>query len=196
MPARALTQVEAAEASAALSDSTPGQAVERPLGEGPNAHFGERDRGLRCRDHSGACHSSQTTVELSSSWLAHFTLMAFHVRLRLGGRESRPMSVGQSLPLLKRVLARWQPRPAQQLRGLGRAVRRGTKRLAVPPLPRALRLRVPDFALPATIGRGLGRGHNSREVVKTWWALHRLDVVLWSLAIALGVVIGLVAARG
>jgi hypothetical protein len=66
---------------------------------------------------------------------------------------------------------------------------------AVTALPRALRLRVPDFALTTTIGRGLQKGHSSREVVQTWWALHRLDVVLWSFAIALGVVIGLVAAR-
>jgi hypothetical protein len=57
------------------------------------------------------------------------------------------------------------------------------------------RLRMPDLALSATIGRGLWGRHRSRRVVETWWASHRLGAVVWTLGVVSAVVVGLVVVR-
>jgi hypothetical protein len=62
------------------------------------------------------------------------------------------------------------------------------------PSPGVSRLRIPDFALSATIGRVHRRGHSARRLVETWWASHALEAVLWTLAMALAVGAGLVVA--
>jgi hypothetical protein len=51
---------------------------------------------------------------------------------------------------------------------------------------------MPDLSLSVTAGQGLASG---RRVVERWWATHALDAVLWTLAGALAVVVGLVVAR-
>jgi hypothetical protein len=57
------------------------------------------------------------------------------------------------------------------------------------------RLRMPDLALSATIGRGFRGRHRSRRVVETWWASHRLEAVVWTLGLVSAVVVGLVVVR-
>jgi hypothetical protein len=62
-------------------------------------------------------------------------------------------------------------------------------------LSRRPRLRMPYLALSATISRGLRRRHGAGRVVHTWWASHTPEAVLWTLGMALAVVVGLVVAR-
>jgi hypothetical protein len=57
-------------------------------------------------------------------------------------------------------------------------------------LPRVARLRSAGFAFLAS----KGRGHRTQRRVKTWWASHELEAVLWALAVALAVLAGLVVA--
>ena len=63
------------------------------------------------------------------------------------------------------------------------------------PSPRVSRLRLPDFAFSARIGRGHRRTRSAHKLARTWWASHTLDAVLWTLAGALAVVVGVVVAR-
>jgi hypothetical protein len=74
----------------------------------------------------------------------------------------------------------------RRLEAVAGAVRPGLKRLSDVSVPRAL---------SATLGRGLRRRHRARRVVETWWASHTLETVLWTLALALGIGVGLVIAR-
>jgi hypothetical protein len=60
------------------------------------------------------------------------------------------------------------------------------------PLPRVPSLRLADSPISVTTGHGLGKG---RRVVRTWLTSHALDAVLWTLAVALAVVVGVVIAR-
>jgi hypothetical protein len=57
-------------------------------------------------------------------------------------------------------------------------------------LPRVARLRKAGFALLTS----KGLGHRTQRLVRTWWASHELEAVLWALALALAVVAGLVVA--
>jgi hypothetical protein len=71
-------------------------------------------------------------------------------------------------------------------------------RLGMPDLPRPPRLPrlpMPGLALSATIDAGRRRWRRGRRVAATWWASHTLDAALWTLAIAFGVVLGLVLAQ-
>jgi hypothetical protein len=76
------------------------------------------------------------------------------------------------------------------------------------PLPQLPRLHMPDLAFSAAIGRdrqGLRWGRRvvkacashtpNARVVERWWASHTLDAVLWTLALASAVVVGVVVVR-
>lgn len=119
--------------------------------------------------------------------------MAIQLGLPLGGRERRPKPLGLGLPFLKRLLHRWRLQAAQRLKGLAGALRWGRGRLSDLPPARAPRLGIRDFALSATMGL--------RERTRRWQShrdgagLHTLDAVLWTLTLALAVIVGLAVAR-
>jgi hypothetical protein len=54
---------------------------------------------------------------------------------------------------------------------------------------------MPDLALSAAIGRPLRSRHRASRVVKNWWASHTMEATVWTLAMALAVVLGIVVAR-
>lgn len=77
--------------------------------------------------------------------------------------------------------------------------------VALPQLPR---LHMPHLPFSAAMGRGLRSWDSARRVVETWasrapgprvmkrwWVSHTLDLVVWTLAMSLAVVVGIVVAR-
>jgi hypothetical protein len=76
------------------------------------------------------------------------------------------------------------------------------------PLPQLPRLHMPDLPFSAALGSGLRGRHSVRRVAETWashtpdaraierwWVSHTLDAVVWTLAMSLAVVVGIVVAR-
>jgi hypothetical protein len=61
--------------------------------------------------------------------------------------------------------------------------------------PRLPRLPMPDLTLSAAIGRPLRSRHRAHRAAKAWWASHTLEATVWTLAMALAVVLGIVVAR-
>lgn len=70
------------------------------------------------------------------------------------------------------------------------AVRGGRKTLSSLPLPRDVPLRLPALALSGSIGRGLRRRDSAHKAAQRWWALHALDAMLWTLALATALGLG------
>jgi hypothetical protein len=62
------------------------------------------------------------------------------------------------------------------------------------PRPQLSRLRVPS-SFSAAIGGALHSRHRAGRVVRKWGASHTLEATVWTLAIALAVVLGIVIAR-
>jgi hypothetical protein len=64
-------------------------------------------------------------------------------------------------------------------------------RLRMSDLQRLPRLPVPAVALSAVIEGGHRRSQSGSRVARSWWSSHAQDAVLWTLAIASGLLVGL-----